>query len=191
MTLEYKVVMIGAVAVGKTALANRLQYGQFEEEYEATVGAGYISHRMTCDGKEVEIQLWDTAGMERYRSLGPIYYRDALAAIIVYDQTDQSSADAIEKWLSAFKETVKTPTHIAIVASKDDLPNKVVPVENMQNWAHEQGFDFYITSAKTGGGVSELFTGVVRGIMKMQNIDADSSPKPELTQKKDQSQSCC
>ena len=113
-TLEFKVVMIGSVAVGKTAIANRLQFKRFDEEYQPTVGAGYIPYRTTYDGKDIELQIWDTAGMERYKSLGSIYYRDAHAAIIVYDQTSMESADSLEKWLESFRSTVKTPCYIAI-----------------------------------------------------------------------------
>lgn len=169
--LEFKVVIIGAVAVGKTAITNRLQYNAFEEDYQPTIGAGYVPYRTQYDGNEVELQIWDTAGMERYKSLGPIYYRDAVAAVIVFDQTDQESADAINKWLDAFRGTVKTPAYIAIAANKDDLENKVVELPPIQAWASQNGFDFFITSGKTGKGVHELFEKLVASLVQRQQVD--------------------
>lgn len=188
-TLEFKVVMIGSVAVGKTAIANRLQFKRFDEEYQPTVGAGYIPYRTTYDGKDIELQIWDTAGMERYKSLGSIYYRDAHAAIIVYDQTSMESADSLEMWLESFRATVKTPCYIAIVGNKDDLPRKVVPVEKIKDWATGKGFDFFITSAKDGTGVTEMFNTLVKSLIKQGK--ADSSKVPALRKTKKDKSGCC
>jgi len=172
ITIEFKIVIIGSVAVGKTAITNRLQYQQFEEDYQPTIGAGYIPYRTTCDGKEVELQIWDTAGMERYKSLGPIYYRDAVAAILVYDQTDKESADSLTKWLDGFRSTVKTPAFICVAANKDDLENKVVNNEQIKSWATENGFEFFLTSAKSGLNINEMFSTLVREVMKLQRVEA-------------------
>ena len=192
-TLEFKIVIIGSVAVGKTAITNRLQYQQFEEDYQPTIGAGYIPYRTTCDGKDVELQIWDTAGMERYKSLGPIYYRDAVAAIIVYDQTDQESAEAIHKWLDAFRGTVKTQSFIAIAANKDDLPNKVVNNDEIKHWAEENGFSFFITSAKSGVGVNEMFATLVREVMKTYQSSAKppAQQSPNLAAPAEKKKGCC
>ena len=178
--LEFKVVMIGAVAVGKSAIANRLQFQIFEEDYQPTIGAGYIPYRTTFEGKEIELQIWDTAGMERYKSLGSIYYRDAKAAIIVYDQTSLDSADALQSWLTSFRATVKTPCYICIAGNKDDLPNKIVPQEKIKAWCEENGFDFFITSAKAGTGVNEMFQKLIESVVKMsEKIEVHESPKIE------------
>jgi small GTP-binding protein len=168
---EFKVVVIGSVSVGKTSITNRLHYAQFEEEYQPTVGAGYVAHRASYDGQDIELQIWDTAGMERYRSLGPIYYRDALAAVIVYAQNDQPSADALSKWLASFRATVKGNAYVAIVGNKDDLEEKTVPSEPIQQWATENCFDFFLTSAKTGTGVSELFDKVIERLVQDNPVE--------------------
>ena len=179
--IEFKVVMIGAVAVGKTAIANRLQFQVFESDYEPTIGAGYIPYRTTYKGKDVELQIWDTAGMERDKSLGAIYYRDAQAAVIVYDQTNPESADALESWLESFRATVKTQCYIAIAANKDDLPNKMVPIDKIRSWASEQGFYFFVTSAKSGTGVTEMFEALIEGLMKDKSFETRTSPKLRKT----------
>jgi Ras-related protein Rab-6A len=189
MTLEFKVVMIGSVAVGKTAIANRLQFNRFDEEYQPTVGAGYIPYRTTYDGKDVELQIWDTAGMERYRSLGSIYYRDANAAVFVYDQTSTESADALEMWLDSFRQVVKTPCYIVVAANKDDLPRKVVSHNKMNSWCEEHGFEMFITSAKDGTGVNELFNTIVKVLFRMRNNG--SSKVPKLRKATNDKKGCC
>lgn len=189
--MEFKVVMIGAVAVGKSAIANRLQFQIFEEDYQPTIGAGYIPYRTVYEGKEIELQIWDTAGMERYRSLGSIYYRDAKAAIIVYDQTSLESADALQNWLESFRATVKTPSYIAIAANKDDLPNKTVPPEKIKSWCDENGFDFFITSAKTGTGVTEMFNKLIENVVKMyENSNIQTTMKVNHSDQNSE-RSCC
>lgn len=188
--IEFKICMIGAVAVGKTAIANRLQFEIFEEDYQPTIGAGYIPYRTNIDGKEIELQIWDTAGMERYKSLGSIYYRDAQAAIIVYDQTSLESADALQKWLTSFKNTVKTQCIIAIAANKNDLPNKIVPPEKIQEWCNENGFSFFITSAKTAEGIKEMFEAIAKGLLH-QNTNHNQNSSQKLTDVNEKKEKGC
>lgn len=191
--LEFKVVIIGSVAVGKTAITNRFQYNQFEEEYQATIGAGYTPYRTSYEGKDIELQIWDTAGMERYKSLGPIYYRDAVAAIIVYDQTDQESANAIKTWYEAFRSTVKAQSVITIVGNKDDLENKIVANEPIKSWAEENGFGFFLSSAKTGTNINEIFQDLVKRLVENQKIEitANSKQVDVSTNETKSSQQCC
>jgi small GTP-binding protein len=177
---EFKVVIIGAVAVGKTAITSRLQYSQFDDDYQPTIGAGYIAHRTKFEGRDVELQIWDTAGMERYRSLGPIYYRDSAAAVIVYDVTEPESSEAVSKWLEAFRGTVKDNATIVIVGNKSDLP-AVVDSAQLKSWAQSNQFGFFITSAKTGDGVTEVFEYLVKQLMsteKVQALPVQSLPAP-------------
>jgi small GTP-binding protein len=187
---EFKIVIIGAVAVGKTAIAARLHQGIFDEEYQPTIGAGYISHRMTVEGNEVELQIWDTAGMERYRSLGPIYYRDAVAAIIVYAQNDPISAEAVNKWYEAFHGTVPGNAVIAIAANKVDL-ECTVPAEPIELWARENHFEFFRTSATTGLGVNELFTTVVTRLLDSQVVARSQAPLARADESPGGLTSCC
>ena len=162
--IEFKVVLIGAVAVGKTAIANWLQFQVFDEEYQPTVGAGYIPYKTTFGGKKIELQIWDTAGMERYRSLGSIYYRDSNAAIIVFDQTSQESADAVRIWLNNFRDTISTPCPIFVAANKDDLGNKIETLDKVKNFCEDNKLDYYVTSAKTGFGVQKMFDDLIEKI---------------------------
>jgi small GTP-binding protein len=187
-SFEFKVVMIGDVSVGKTAIANWLQFQVFEEDYQPTVGAGYIPYKTKYKGKDVELQIWDTAGMEKYRSLGAIYYRDSNAAIIVFDQTSKESADAIGKWLDNFRQTISTPCPIFIAANKNDLPDKQVDLNKIKEMCEQQKFSFYITSAKTGTGIEKMFKDLIERIASENDLSNQGSRQLRKIEKK---KGCC
>ena len=103
-----KVVLLGESGVGKTCIIARVINNTFEENLISTTGASYAGKTMTFDefgGKSIKFEIWDTAGQEKYRSLTKIFYKDAGAAILVYDITRQDSFDEIKKyWLQQIKE---------------------------------------------------------------------------------------
>ena len=103
-----KVVLLGESGVSKTCIIARFINNTFEENLISTTGASYAGKTMTFDefgGKSIKFEIWDTAGQEKYRSLTKIFYKDAGAAILVYDITRQDSFDEIKKyWLQQIKE---------------------------------------------------------------------------------------
>lgn len=161
---QAKVAIIGSMHVGKTAISNRIQYDMFTKDYQATIGAGYYVYNY--DNK-MELQVWDTAGMERYRTLGPIYYRDSRAAIFVYDLSDNSTGDELEKWVDNFRSVVEEPFYGIVVGNKSDLICDLdkSTTSKMEQWALDQKFDFIITSAKTGENIDKLFEKIANGAL--------------------------
>ncbi|KAG1447319.1 hypothetical protein G6F56_009300 [Rhizopus delemar] len=108
----------------------------------------------------MKIQL-DTAGQERYKSLTPIYYRNANCAVIVYDVTQASSLDRAKFWVDELQRHGQSNTLVALVANKFDLDSSaVVDTTATREYAEENGFLFIETSAKTGHNVNELFTAI-------------------------------
>ena len=101
-----KVVLLGESGVGKTCIIARFINNTFEENLISTTGASYAGKTMTFDefgGKSIKFEIWDTAGQEKYRSLTKIFYKDAGAAILVYDITRQDSFDEIKKYYKLIK----------------------------------------------------------------------------------------
>lgn len=90
---------VGSQGVGKTSLIHRSTTGKFNHSLSSTMGAGFLTKKLTIADTKVHFQLWDTAGGERFRSLAKLYYRGALAAILVYDVTDESSLQDLKFWL--------------------------------------------------------------------------------------------
>ncbi|KAG8681980.1 hypothetical protein FRC09_017111, partial [Ceratobasidium sp. 395] len=98
--LDAKVVIMGSSGVGKTSLVTRYVEERFAQT-TTTTGAFFHSKKVTVDGTKVRLQIWDTAGQERFRSMAPMYYRGASAAILVYDITNASSFDDVKIWIDA------------------------------------------------------------------------------------------
>ena len=103
-----KVVLLGESGVGKTCIIARFINNTFEENLISTTGASYAGKTMTFDeygGKSIKFEIWDTAGQEKYRSLTKIFYKDAGAAILVYDITRKESYEEIQKyWYNQIKD---------------------------------------------------------------------------------------
>ena len=103
-----KVVLLGESGVGKTCIIARFINNIFEENLISTTGASYAGKTMTFDeydGKSIRFEIWDTAGQEKYRSLTKIFYKDATAAILVYDITRKESYEEIQKyWYNQIKD---------------------------------------------------------------------------------------
>ena len=87
---EFKVVLLGDKGVGKTCLVLRFIEGHFNVRQQSTIGAFFLTKRIaTQEGHSAKIQIWDTAGQERFRAMAPMYYRNAAAAIVCFDITDE------------------------------------------------------------------------------------------------------
>ncbi len=88
---QFKLVLLGDSAVGKSSLVLRFVRGQFFEYQESTIGAAFLTQTVALNDTTVKFEIWDTAGQERYHSLAPMYYRGAAAAVVVYDITNRVS----------------------------------------------------------------------------------------------------
>lgn len=158
MKATFRAVTIGDSAVGKTSIINRFLRNSFDKSEPSTIGALYESYTETRNGKSIELQIWDTAGQEQYRSLGPIYFRSSAGAILVYDITNQRSYDNLEEWLTSFRNVGGQNTIVIVVGNKNDLSDqRVVPRETAEEWATSHGCGYTETSALMGYGVKNLF----------------------------------
>ncbi|CAE7146336.1 unnamed protein product [Rhizoctonia solani] len=119
-SLDAKVVIMGSAGVGKTSLVMRYVEGRFGQT-TTTTGAFFYSKKAIVDGTKVRLQIWDTAGQERFRSMAPMYYRGASAAILVYDITSASSFEDVKLWIDELKRNCDPDLLIYIVGAKADL----------------------------------------------------------------------
>ena len=92
--------------MGKTSIISRFMYDKFDNSYQATIGIDFLSKTMYLEDRTVRLQLWDTAGQEKYHSLAPMYYRGAAAAIVVYDITRMDSFKTLQNWVNEFNKWV-------------------------------------------------------------------------------------
>jgi GTPase SAR1 family protein len=116
--------------------------------------------------------------------VAPFYYRNARAAIAVYDQTSQGSFNSLETWIGDLTKVAKRPI-IAIAANKSDLPDRFVDLTEAEKWAQEHNYIFYQTSALTGEGIHDLFQMVVNALNHPQLPQNDALPEKQRDKK------CC
>lgn len=115
---QFKVVLLGESAVGKSSLVLRFVKREFHEHKESTIGAVFLAPTVQIDDTTVKFEIWDTAGQERYHSLAPMYYRGAQAALIVYDITSKDSFINAQKWVRELQRQANANIVIALVGNK-------------------------------------------------------------------------
>jgi small GTP-binding protein len=156
--LEHKVVLIGATSVGKSCIVKRGTTGIFDGSTLPTLGASYTSKSVNVGESLTRLLIWDTAGQERYRGITPMYYRNAVAAIIVYSIADRKSFKEVEVWLKSLEENIPGGVLLFLVGNKSDLDDiREVSIDEGQQKATALSAAFSEVSAKTGDGIEELF----------------------------------
>lgn len=174
---HYKLVLLGESAVGKSSIVNRLIRNDFDEFKESTIGAAFLTKSFKikkpnrrADGEEgsdevlVKFDIWDTAGQERYKSLAPMYYRNAQCALVVYDISSEKSWFKAKKWVAELRRQTSfkanlTNMVIALVGNKTDLPESIrqVSTHDAFEYSREENLLFFEVSAKSGQGITQVF----------------------------------
>uniref|UniRef100_A0A8C7WPC9 small monomeric GTPase n=1 Tax=Oryzias sinensis TaxID=183150 RepID=A0A8C7WPC9_9TELE len=158
---QFKLVLLGESAVGKSSLVLRFVKGQFHEFQESTIGAAFLTQTVCLDDTTVKFEIWDTAGQERYHSLAPMYYRGAQAAIVVYDITNEESFVRAKNWVKELQRQASPNIVIALAGNKADLANKrALDFQDAQSYADDNSLLFMETSAKTSMNVNEIFMAI-------------------------------
>ena len=157
---RFKVVILGEGRVGKTSILLRFVRNEYSDAQETTLQASYLLKKVdTSDGDSAELSIWDTAGQERFHALGPIYYRDADGALLVYDITSHESFVKVRTWVRELQTICGNDISITIAGNKKDLESKrVVKEEEALEYAKTVGATHIYTSAKTNTGLKEVFT---------------------------------
>lgn len=190
---QFKLVLLGEAAVGKSSLVLRFVKGHFTEFQESTIGAAFMTQTLALDDTTVKFEIWDTAGQERYHSLAPMYYRGAQAAVVVYDVTSQDSFERAQRWISELRDQASKDIVIALAGNKVDLcqdtsaggdqeqstenaqnTRRAVEREEAQAYSNENKLIFYETSAKTGEMVHDLFLQIAQDLPKEQQAGRGS-----------------
>ncbi|ORX95905.1 ras-like GTP-binding protein RYL2 [Basidiobolus meristosporus CBS 931.73] len=177
--LEAKVVILGSQAVGKTSLVVRYVQKTFTPNCSSTIGASFMTTKLVVDNFKVRLQIWDTAGQERFRSMAPMYYRGANAAIIVYDITNRKSFEEIEVWLKELQKNMTEDLIIHIVGSKFDLAStrREVTLDEAVEFVDRTvgaGYTVHEVSAKDDEGVDEIFVQIARQLVEKEfDLDGD------------------
>ncbi|KAM3133480.1 hypothetical protein pb186bvf_014484 [Paramecium bursaria] len=154
----FKFIVIGDPSVGKSCLTLQFTEGKYNKKHETTIGVEFGVKEIYIQEQPIKISIWDTAGQESFRSLVRSYYRSAIGVLLVYDMTNKQSFHNLQKWLEEIRENGNENVVIAVVCNKIDLENeRQVSQEEGIQFADENGFVYYETSALEGTGVSDTF----------------------------------
>lgn len=163
-----KILLIGPSGAGKSALLIRYCDDQFDSESStATIGVDFKLKKLSVHGKAYRLNLLDTAGQERFRTLSNSYYRGAHGVILVYDISNRESFNAMERWFEEAESNAMPGAKIYLVGSKmDKVAARQVKIEEGEELAGRHGCGFCELSAKTREGVRKPFVEIVDAIVK-------------------------
>lgn len=193
-TVQFKLVLLGESAVGKSSIVHRFVKDSFDDFRESTIGAAFLTQTIQVnDETTVKFEIWDTAGQERYKSLAPMYYRNANAAIVVYDITQESSLERAKSWINELKRQANQDIVIALTGNKLDLSSseRKIDTAEAKNFADSEGLLFFEVSAKTGENIKELFTKIANSLPLESQIKSLKNQKIDLQRPNTNNQSSC
>ena len=153
----FKVLLLGDSDVGKSSLILRYTDETFNSKLVNSIGVDFKMKKKEIDGKVIKVQIWDTAGHERFRSITYSYYRGANAIIIVFDLSDKKSFINITEWLKQIGKHAKENVFMFLVGNKSDLVDeRKVTYEEAKQYADEHELPYIETSAKEGININEI-----------------------------------
>ena len=154
--LNLKILLVGDSSVGKTTLLLKYVEGQFSDAHITTIGVEYKDKEITVNNRKVNLQIWDTSGQERYRSITKNFYRNADGILFIFDVTNEESFDHLKDWLTNSEECDKEFKKI-IVGNKIDLEDRKINKERMEHFAAKENIKCFESSAKNGTNVALIF----------------------------------
>ena len=154
----FKLILIGNSGVGKSSILQRYMNKTFEESYKCTIGVDFLMKSLEVKGKTVKLQLWDTAGQEKYKSMVSSYYRGANVALVVFDITSRSSFESLPLWIENYYKNGPEQKNIILIGNKKDMADqRQVTQEEAEEFSETNNMIYFETSAKEGDNVDYVF----------------------------------
>ena len=191
--MALKIVLLGDSGTGKTSIITRYILGSFLNQQEATLGASYFSKELKLEDSIFTLNIWDTAGSENYRSLTPMYYRNADAAIIVFDVTELQTFRNIKSWVEDIKEYTDLNTILLCGNKIDQIEERSVEFIEASEFADFLGLLYCETSAKTGVGIDFLFESILTHLVQSRQIQFHHNKNKSFIESNNEnlSKNCC
>ena len=174
--LTLKLLIVGDSSVGKTNFINRFTENKFDNNYMTTTGIDIKTANLQIKNKNIRIQIWDTAGQEKYRAITKNLFLKVMGAIIVFDVTNEKSFINLKAWIQMIKEDCGPHMQLIIVGNKCDLvEQRKINEEEIMAYAKEQKIEYIETSCKTGENVKKAVTVLCEKILDTKEISDDPS----------------
>ncbi|EAY14610.1 small GTP-binding protein, putative [Trichomonas vaginalis G3] len=186
-----KILVIGESAVGKSALLLRYIDNVFTQTFMTTIGVDFKNKVIDIDGNKVKLQIWDTAGQEKFRAITKAYYRGAHGILVVFDISNVESFHRTSAWLDSIKNE-NCDIEVLLIGNKADL-ERAVSKEEAEGLAEKYDIPYFETSAKEDKGVTEAFEKLAYAAYKRyQNAPHDKGTKKlDAPQSEDNKKGCC
>lgn len=164
---SFKFLLVGSGSVGKTSIVRRLCLNDYMEDQPMTIAIEFMSHTLSIDGNTIKLQIWDTAGQEKYQSVAKAYYRNAIGALVVFSLANRESFLALENWVEQVRKYCHPKVKMLIVGNKTDLVDqKAVTDAEIQQFVESHGLQYMESSAKTNKNIREIFFTITQEIYK-------------------------
>jgi len=183
----YKVIVIGDYAVGKTSLIKRYTEGYFTPNYKLTIGVDFAVKVVDWDDNtNVSLQLWDVAGHERFGTMTSVYYKYAIAAIIVFDLSRPATFDAVTKWRDDVNSKVmlanNEPIPTMLLANKCDIPGVTIDKDLLDKFTKDNGFiGWFETSAQKNTNIDEAMKFLISRVVEVAKTNKVVRPEETIS----------
>ena len=175
----FKLILIGNSCVGKSSIIQRYIQKTFNDEYTCTIGVDFFMKTLDINDNLIKLQLWDTAGTEKFKSITTGYYRGANAAFVVFDLTSRISFDSVSEWIQNYYNysNPNSEKNVVLIGNKSDLKeNREISDEEINKFAINNNIKYFETSAKNGNNIEECFYYIAEKLMKdMKEKGEDSN----------------
>ena len=168
----YKFVILGEGRVGKTSILSQYFNKKFSEGQQSTVNPSFYEKKHTFEGKEYQLNFWDTAGQEQFNAINTIYYQNAVGALLVYDVTIPETFDKVKNWVLTLKEAVGKDITFVIAGNKYDKYDKSNKElidkckANVDSYCRQENCSHFYTSAKTNFNLEDAFNTLITAVLK-------------------------
>ena len=180
----FKLILIGNSCVGKSSIIQRYIQKTFNDEYTCTIGVDFFMKTLDINDNLIKLQLWDTAGTEKFKSITTGYYRGANAAFVVFDLTSRISFDSVSEWIQNYYNysNPNSEKNVVLIGNKSDLKeNREISDEEINKFAINNNIKYFETSAKNGNNIEECFYYIAEKLMKdMKEKGEDSNDKNNI-----------
>ena len=170
----FKLIIVGDTNVGKTNIMSKYIKDQFNITSKSTIGVEFGTKILEIDNKKVKAQIWDTAGQERYKSITSAYYKGAKGAFIVYDITNKSTFESVDKWIKDLNSYGDKNLTMLLIGNKSDLEDKrIINKEEGEEKAKSFELGCIETSAYNGDNIDQAFDIMLKEVLKRYIVEND------------------
>ena len=178
----FKLILIGNSGVGKSCILNRYIKHTFEEKYKCTIGVDFLMKTVTINNQTVKLQIWDTAGQEKYKSMVSSYYRGANVALIVFDLTSHQSFDDLPLWIQNYYKNGPEQKNIILIGNKKDMvEERKVLEDEAKLFSETNNMMYFETSAKNGENIDYIFNYAAEKLLEFYSGNKEAILKRQTT----------